>query len=155
MSEKSRTSRETETREAEEPQFRPADRWVPQGKLPKVPHEEGWRFRFIATKVLGESQNMNVSAKFREGWVPCKIEDYPDMISMPDIDATMEGNIECGGLLLCKMPEELARQRDAYYAGKTEEQNTAVEESYFRENDPRTQKFADNKSRTTFGSQDR
>ena len=97
-----RTKREAESRTAEE---RPSDSWLPASILPNPDPVDGWVFRWIRTSTLGKADNTNVSQKFREGWVPVKAEDHPELEVMSDIDSRFEGNIEIGGLLLCKAPE--------------------------------------------------
>ena len=53
-----------------------------------------------AHQLSGQSDNTNVSSKFREGWTPVKAEDHPELQVLPDIDSRFEGNVEVGGLLL-------------------------------------------------------
>ena len=60
-----RTPRTNETREAS---TRPNDSWVPASILPDPEPQDGYVFRWIKTKVLGESDNVHVSKMFREGW---------------------------------------------------------------------------------------
>ena len=55
-----RAAREAESREV---QARPKTSWEPQSKLPKPDHQEGWVFRWVATSILGQPNNVNVSAK--------------------------------------------------------------------------------------------
>ena len=75
IEEDSRAARETETREVQSR----AQSWEPQSKLPNPNPQDGWVFRWIATSILGQPNNVNVSSKFREGWEPCKIEDHPEL----------------------------------------------------------------------------
>jgi hypothetical protein len=67
-----RTPRTNETREVS---TRPDDSWVPASILPDPEPQDGYVFRWIKTKVLGESDNVHVSRMFREGWQPVKAED--------------------------------------------------------------------------------
>jgi len=54
-----------------------------------------------------------------EGWTPVKGKDLTERTT---IDGTqMDSNILKRELILVKMPEELAKQRDAYYAKKAAE----------------------------------
>ena len=98
-----RTPREKESRTAEE---RPSDSWVPASILPNPKPVDGWVFRWIRTSTLGKADNTNVSQKFREGWIPVKAEDHPELEVMSDIDSRFSGNLEIGGLLLCKAPKD-------------------------------------------------
>src|SRR6056300_769177 len=98
-----RTPRSEDIRENE---TRKSDAWTPASVLPVPAEKDGWVFRWIRTSVLGHSDNTNVSQKMREGWVPVKASDHPEMQVMSDVDSRFEGNIEVGGLLLCKAPKE-------------------------------------------------
>ena len=145
-----RAARETESREAS---ARPQS-WEPQSKLPSPTPQDGWVFRWVATSVLGQANNTNVSAKFREGWQPVKAEDHPELQLVSDVDSewAKKGNLEVGGLLLCKAPKELMEQRDEYYRQAAADQMEAVDNNYLKENDPRMPLLKpDRKSRTTFG----
>ena len=145
-----RAARETETREVS---ARPTT-WKPQSKLPSPKPQDGWVFRWIATSVLGQPNNTNVSSKFREGWEPVKAEDHPELQLVCDVNSewASKGNLEVGGLLLCKAPQELMEQRDDYYRQIAKDQMAAVDNNYMKENDPRMPLLEpDRKTRTTFG----
>ena len=129
-----RTPRTNETREVS---TRPDDSWVPASILPDPEPQDGYVFGWIKTKVLGESDNVHVSRMFREGWQPVKAEDHPELQLTSDIGTQFEGNIEVGGLLLCKAPEKTMRQRAKYYEDMAQQQMEGVDRNYLRENDPR------------------
>lgn len=144
-----RTKREAESRTAEE---RPSDSWLPASILPNPDPVDGWVFRWIRTSTLGKADNTNVSQKFREGWVPVKAEDHPELEVMSDIDSRFEGNIEIGGLLLCKAPEAKVKQRDEYYEQVAASQMESVDNNFLKQNDPRMPVLQPERStRTTFG----
>ena len=97
-----RTSRTLESRDTnarEKP-------WTPPNLLPDPTPEEGYVYRWIRTAAAGQSDNMNVSTKMREGWVPVKAEDHPELQMVQDTNPQFEGSVEVGGLLLCKAPKE-------------------------------------------------
>ena len=147
--EQERTPRSVEGREATK---RPGGSWLPASVLPTPEPEDGWVFRWIRTSTLGNADNTNVSQKFREGWIPVKSEEKPEMQVMSDIESRFEGNIEIGGLLLCKAPEEEMRQRAAYYRDVASQQMESVDNSFMRENDPRMPLLKpERNTRTTFG----
>ena len=60
-------------------------------------------------------------------------------------------NIVIGGLMLCKMPDEMLQQRRDYYAEQTNNQMAAVDNNLMRENDPRMPIFNDRKTNVSFG----
>lgn len=144
-----RTKRASEAREVEQ---RPSDSWKPASVLPTPDPQDGWVFRWIRTSTLGKSDNTNVSQKFREGWQPVRAEDHPELEVMSDIGSRFEGNIEIGGLLLCKAPEAEMQKRSEYFQRMAESQMESVDNNFLRENDPRMPVLNPERStRTTFG----
>ena len=144
--------RTLESHMTREDEVREDDSWVPSSVLPTPDPQDGWRFRWIRTSVLGHADNTNVSQKFRDGWVPVKREDHPELKIMSDINSQFEGNIEQGGLLLCKAPEKKMKARTDHYEGVAKRQMESVDSNYMRENDPRMPLMRPERStRTTFG----
>jgi hypothetical protein len=84
-----------------------------------------------------------VSKKMREGWEPVKAADHPELMLVGNATT---GNVEIGGLMLCKMPTELAKSRDAYYQKQAQAQVESVDNHYLRNNDPRMPLFSEKKS---------
>ena len=131
---------------------RPSDSWVPQSSLPVPEPKDGWVFRWIRTSSLGRSDNTNVSRQFREGWEPVKAEDHPELMVMSDINSQFKGNVEVGGLLLCKAPLEKMKAREKYFQNISDKQIEGVDRSFLRENDPRMPLLNPERStRSTFG----
>ena len=144
-----RKKRDAESREVE---TRASDSWLPASVLPNPAPQDGWGFRWVRTSTLGHADNTNVSQKFREGWVPVKAEDHPEMEVMSDINSRFEGNIEIGGLLLCKAPEGKVQQREEYFQNMAESQMESVDNNFLKQNDPRMPVLKPERStRTTFG----
>ena len=143
-----RTQRELETREHE---FRPTS-WAPPSILPDPKPEPGYVFRWIRTSMMNAADNTNVSKQFREGYVPCRAEDHPELMLAADPNSRFKGNIEVGGLLLCKIPQEVVRQRAVYYGNMAQQQMESVDNNLMRESDPRMPVLRpERSSRTTFG----
>ena len=131
---------------------RPNDSWMPQSSLPVPEPKDGWVFRWIRTSSLGRTDNTNVSRQFREGWEPVKAEDHPELKIMSDINSQFKGNVEVGGLLLCKAPAEKMESRKKYFQELADRQIEGVDRSFLRENDPRMPLLNPERStRTTFG----
>jgi len=144
--------RTLESRMTREDDVREDDSWVPSSVLPTPDPQDGWRFRWIRTSVLGHADNTNVSRKFRDGWVPVRREDHPELKIMSDINSQFEGNIEQGGLLLCKAPEKRMKARTKHHQEIADKQMESVDNNYMRENDPRMPLMRPERStRTTFG----
>jgi hypothetical protein len=122
--------------------------YVPPSALPDPIPETGYVYRWIATHILGQSDPTNVSRKMREGWEPVKAEDHPELMLQGNAQT---GNVEIGGLMLCKMSSEKARARDEYYAKQAQAQMDSVDNHFMRNNDPRMPLFSDRKTSTTRG----
>jgi len=144
-----RLSRELEDRKST--QMR-QEAWRPPETLPMPNERPGWKHRYIRISMMGQSDPSNISSKFREGYEPCKAEEYPELMMHATTEGRFKGGIEVGGLLLCRIPEEFLRQREAYYANQNKAQMDSVDNSFLRENDPRMQKFAERSTKVTFGS---
>ncbi len=138
-----RTPREQETREKTETRYE----YRPPSTLPEPNPDPDYDFHWVATAIAGQDNATNVSQKFRDKWVPCKAEDYPEL----QINGNKDGNVEIGGLLLCKKPKELAEARRRYFDDKAQKQMESVDNSFLKNNDARMPLFADRKSTTTRG----
>jgi hypothetical protein len=142
-----RLARELESRESAQRKMA----WKPPQTLPEPEPQDGWVFRWIRTSIMGVADPSNTSAKFREGWEPVKAEDQPKLMMQADPNSRFKGNIEIGGLLLCKAPKELMDQRDAYYAEQAKAQVQSVDNNFMRLNDERMPLFTERKTTVSFG----
>lgn len=140
-------SRELETRAVQE---RPKQ-WTPPELLPEPDKQPGYAYRWIRVSTLQNADPRNISAKLREGWEPVKLEEQPKFQLLIDPNSRFKDNIEVGGLLLCKTPQELVDQRNKYYQNQSENQMESVDNSLMRQNDPRMPLFNERKSTTSFG----
>lgn len=144
-----RSNRDTVTREETDVRVR---QWQPRSTLPEIKQEAGWSYRWIRVSLANEADNMNVSSRMREGWEPVKHSDHPEVNIPADPNARFKDGIEIGGLLLCKMPQEMVDQRNKYFREKARAQEKAVDNNLMRQNDPRMPLFSDKKTTTTFGN---
>ena len=142
-----RLTRELDTREVTE---RPKQ-WAPAELLPEPDKQAGYAYRWIRTSTLNTADPRNLSAKLREGWEPVSIEEQPKLKLLVDPNSRFKDNIEIGGLLLCKTPEEFVQQRNEHYAKQSESQTEAVDNNLMRQSDPRMPLFKERKSSTSFG----
>ena len=140
-------SREVQTRAATE---RP-QQWAPAELLPEPIKMAGYKYHWVRISTLGAADPRNLSAKLREKWEPVPIEEQPEMQLLVDPNSRFKDNIEIGGLLLCKTPEEFVDQRNAFYAKQTESQTEAVDNNLMRQSDPRMPLFKEGKSTRSFG----
>ena len=123
--------------------------YVPPTALPDPTPEPGYVYRWVATHVLGQAEVTNVSRKMREGWEPVKAKDHPELMLVGNATT---GNVEIGGLMLCKMPAETAKARDEYYNQQAQNQMDSVDNHFMRNNDSRMPLFSDRKSSTSRGA---
>jgi hypothetical protein len=122
--------------------------YVPPTNLPDPTPEPGYVYRWVATHVLGQSEVTNVSRRMREGWEPVKAADHPELMLLGN---EKSGNVEIGGLMLCKIAREKAEARDEYYNQQAQNQMESVDNSFMRQNDSRMPLFAERKSSSTRG----
>jgi hypothetical protein len=142
-----RLDREVDNREFSE---RPKQ-WMPAELLPEPDKQAGYAYRWVRTSTLNSADPRNLSAKLREGWEPVALEEQPKFQLLVDPNSRFKDNIEIGGLLLCKTPEEFVKQRNAYYAKQSDAQTEAVDNNLMRQSDPRMPLFNERKSTTSFG----
>jgi hypothetical protein len=147
MSEQNRKPREVETRATFE---RPAQ-WRPPEQLPMPDDRPDWAHRYIRISMVGQADAKNISMRFREGYEPCKAEEYPELMVHEITEGRFKGGIEVGGLLLCRIPKEFVKQSMDYYANQNKVQMESVDNSFMRSSDPRMPLFKDRRSEVTFG----
>lgn len=144
-----RTPRNVQERDSD---VRPSDSWKPASVIPDPEPQDGWVFRWVRTSILGQTDATHTSRMFREGWEPVRAEDHPELMLESDMGSKFKGNIEVGGLLLCKAPEGKMRARSKHFQKVADNQMESVDNNYLRENDPRMPLLDSERStRTTFG----
>ncbi|MCG3774464.1 MAG: hypothetical protein JW395_1287 [Nitrospira sp.] len=132
--------------------------WQPPSTLPDPAPSNGWVFRWVRTSTVGTPDPQNVSMRSREGWVPVRAEEHPEVAmnlgqSFGSVSAPSSGVIEIGGLILCKAPAEAMAKRAEYYRDLANKQMEGVDNNYLRQNDARMPLLRpERSSRTTFGS---
>jgi len=144
----SRLARELDSRETT---LRP-QAWRPPETLPSPTERPGWKHRWVRTSTMGTADPSNISSKLREGYEPCKEQDYPELMMHASTEGRFKGCIEVGGLLLCRIPAEFMEQRTKHYEGQNRAQVESVDNNFLRESDPRMPLFSEKKSKVTFGS---
>jgi len=143
-----RLARELDTRQVmQRPQA-----WRPPETLPMPDERPGWTHRYVRISTMGTSDPSNISSKLREGYEPCKAEDYPELMVHESTEGRFKGGIEVGGLLLCRIPSEFMEQRARHYERLNQSQVESVDNNFLRENDPRMPLFSEKRTKVTFGS---
>ncbi len=143
-----RLARELDTRQV---MARP-EAWRPPELLPSPDARPGWSHRWVRIAAMGAADATNISSKLREGYEPCKAEDYPELMVHASTEGRFKGAVEVGGLLLCRIPEEFMTQRAEHYARQNKAQMESVDNNFLRESDPRMPLFSEKKTKVSFGS---
>jgi hypothetical protein len=142
------TSRASQTRsKSERPKV-----WVPPSSLDAPPAPDGFRYRWIRAEVQGFQDTTNITSRQREGYELVRAEEVQNASDYPVIDeGRYKGVIGVGGLLLAKVPIEIAKQRQEYMTKRHEERSEAVSNDLMKEQDSRMPIDVDRQSRVTFG----
>ena len=144
---KIKTTRASQTRAKEEkPKV-----WTPPSALDAPPAPDGYRHRWIRAESMGSDDSKNITGKLRSGWEFVRADEYPSD-DYPSIDSgKYAGVIGVGGLVLARIPEELAKQRDAYYNQMSQDRNEALNNDVLKEQHPSMPINQDRQTRVTFG----
>ena len=147
MKKEQTTSRASQTRsQTERPKV-----WTPPSSLDAPPAPDGFRHRWIRAESLGFQDSKNISGRLRSGYELVRADAYKDADYPVVTDGKYKGIIGVGGLLLARIPEELAKQRTDYYAGLAKGQDEAVEHDLLKEQHKSMPINVDRQSRVTFG----
>ena len=142
------TSRASQTRtKSERPKV-----WVPPSSLDAPPAPDGFRYRWIRAEVGGFQDTKNVTGRLREGYELVRAEEVENAGDYPVLeDGKYKGVIGVGGLLLAKVPNEIAQQRQDYMTGRHQDRDQAVKNDLMKEQDSRMPINVERQSRVTFG----
>ena len=128
------TSRAAGTRSKTE---RPKE-YKPPSSLDAPPAPDGFRHRWIRAESMGFNDTKNIHGRLRSGYELVRADEYKDGESYPIVmDGKYAGVIGVGGLLLARIPEELAQSRVDYQKRQTEGQDEAVENDLLKDQDKR------------------
>jgi|TARA_R110000823_G_scaffold307422_1_gene430471 hypothetical protein len=127
--------------------------WAPTSSLDAPPAPEGYKHRWIRSEARGFVDTKNVSARLREGYELVRADEFPDF-EAPVIDSgKYEGVIGVGGLMLARIPLETVEERNAYYRGRAQDLQDAVDQDLMRENAHNSMTISkpDRQTRVNFG----
>ena len=147
MTKDKKTSRAAETRTKTE---RPKE-YKPPSSLDAPPAPDGFRHRWIRAESLGFNDQKNIHGRLRSGYELVRADEYKDSDFPVILDGKYAGVIGVGGLLLARIPEELADARMDYQRRQTEGQDESVETDLLRDQDKRMPIKIDRNSKHTFG----
>ena len=145
--EKIKTSRASETRD----KVKKPVTWAPPSSLDAPPAPNGYRHRWIRVETLGFDDTKNVSGKMREGWELVRSDQYPESNYPTMTTGKYSGVIGVGGLVLARIPEEIALAREAYYNKQTKDRDEAVKNDILKEQHPSMPINNERQTRVTFG----
>ena len=149
--EENKTSRASQTREKK---LRKKV-WTPPSYLDTPNAPAGFRHRWVRVEILGYVDTKNIQGRLRSGYELVRADEYPedDYAAIPD--GKYKGIIGHGGLVLTRVPEEIARQRADYFRRLSSEQIEAVDERLRQEQHRSMPIEIDRQTRTTFGGRKR
>ena len=95
----------------------------------------------------------NIQGRIREGYELVRAEEIRKCFGLSSFidEGRYKGVVGVGGLLLAKVPEEIAQQRTDYMTRRHTDQNEAIEHDLMKEQDKRMPINIDRQSRVTFG----
>jgi hypothetical protein len=142
-----RTSRASQTRE------KTAQKkvWSPPSSLDAPPAPAGFTHRWIRAETLGFHDTKNVAGRIRSGYELVRSDEYPDSDYPQVEDGKYNGVIGVGGLVLARVPEEIAQQRTDYYTKQAQDNVEAVDNDLMKEQHPSMPINIDRQTRVTFG----
>ena len=142
-----KTSRASETRsKTERPKV-----WTPPSSLDAPPAPDGFRHRWIRAESLGFDDTKNIAGRLRSGYELVRADEYPDHDYPSVKDGKYAGVIGVGGLVLARVPEEIAKSREDYFAKRTQEREEAIANDPLKEQHPSMPISKDRQTRVTFG----
>jgi len=142
-----KTSRVSQTREKESRKRV----WTPPSSLDAPPAPDGYRHRWIRAESMGFDDTKNIMGKLRAGWELVRADEYPEGDFPVVSDGKHSGVIGVGGLLLARIPEEIAKSREDYFKQQVADREQAVENDFMKEQHNAMPINQDRQSRVTFG----
>ena len=115
----------------------------------------GFRHRWVRVEIMGFVDTKNIQGRLRSGYELVRADEYPDDEYPAIPDGKYAGVIGHGGLVLTRVPEEIAKQRSDYFAKLGQDQMDAVDERLKQEEHKSMPIEIDRQSRTTFGGRKR
>jgi hypothetical protein len=125
-------SRASTTREAEK---RPVE-WKEPNALDSPPAPDGFRHRWIRAESLGFDDTKNIAGKLRSGYELVRADEYEAQGYPVVATGKHKGIIGVGGLLLARIPNEIADARSRFYSQKAQERNDAVKNDLLKDQHP-------------------
>ena len=128
--------------------------WTPPSYLDTPNAPEGFRHRWVRVEILGYVDTKNIQGRLRSGYELVRADEYPNEDFPAIIDGKYAGVIGHGGLVLTRVPEEIAQQRTEYYMRQAQDQQAAIDADLAKEQHKSMPIDIDRQSSTTFGGKE-
>ena len=125
--------------------------WTPPSYLDTPNAPNGYRHRWVRIETLGVADTKNIQGRLRSGYELVRADEYPNEDFPAIADGKYAGVIGHGGLVLTRVPEEIARQRQTYFEKQAQDQVDALANDLMKEQDKRMPIDIDKQSRTFGG----
>jgi len=125
--------------------------WTPPSYLDTPNAPTGFRHRWVRVEIMGFLDTKNIQGRLRSGYELVRADEYPEGEYPAIPDGKYAGVIGHGGLVLTRVPEEIAKQRSDYFSKLGMDQITAVDNDLMKEQHKSMPINIDRQSRTTFG----
>ena len=125
--------------------------WTPPSYLDTPNAPTGFRHRWVRVEILGFVDTKNVQGRLRSGYELVRADEYPEGDFPVIQDGKYTGVIGHGGLVLTRVPEEIAQSRQDYFAQQARDQMTAMDNDLMKEQHKSMPIEIARSSRTTFG----
>ena len=145
------TSRASQTRE----KSKRKQVWTPPSYLDTPNAPAGFRHRWVRVEIMGFLDTKNIQGRLRSGYELVRADEFPGDDYPAISDGKYAGVIGHGGLVLTRVPNEIAKQRSDYFAKLGQDQMDAVDERLRAEEHKSMPIDIDRQSRTTFGGRKR
>jgi hypothetical protein len=100
---------------------------------------------------MGFDDTKNMSGKIRSGWELVRADNYPGTDYPTIKEGKYAGVIGVGGLVLARIPEEVAKAREDYFRRQTKDKDEAVNNDLMKEQHPSMPINQERQTRVTFG----
>ena len=125
--------------------------WTPPSSLDAPPAPTGFRHRWLRAESLGFQDTKNIQGRIRSGYELVRADEYPDSDYPQVEDGKYKGVIGVGGLVLARVPVEIAKSRNEYFAKMHDDKVKAVDSDLMKEQHSSMPINIDRQTRVTFG----
>ena len=125
--------------------------WTPPSSLDAPNAPAGYRHRWIRAEVMGFDDSKNMAAMIRSGYELVRADEYPDEDYPVMKEGKYAGMIGVGGIVLARIPEEIAKARQTYFDKQNEAKEEAIKHDILKEQHPSMPISQERQTRVTFG----